>query len=82
MPELCSSLQAGAQVSGRQMIAIQDPFHFSEAPMVVSPDAFFIISLFDGNHSILDIQEQYTRRYGSILFSDRVRDIIEKLDSR
>lgn len=70
------------QVSGRQMIAIQDPLRFAENPMVVSPDAFFIIRLFDGNHSILDIQEQYTRKYGSILFSDRIREIIENLDEK
>lgn len=70
------------QISGREMIAIQDPLRISEKPMVVPPDAFFIISLFDGNHSILDIQEHYTRKFGSILFSDRVRDIIQKLDSK
>jgi len=70
------------QLSGRQMIAIQDPLRFSEKPMVISPDAFFIIRLLDGNHSILDIQEQYARKYGSILFSERIRDIIEKLDDK
>lgn len=70
------------QASGRQMIAFQDPLRFLEKPMLVSPEAFFIISLFDGNHSILDIQEKYTRRYGSILFSDRVREIISNLDSK
>jgi AmmeMemoRadiSam system protein B len=80
-PKLRSVSALAVQVSGRQMIAIQDPLRFSEKPVIVSPDAFFIISLFDGNHSILDIQEQYTRRYGTILFSDRVREIIRGLDS-
>jgi hypothetical protein len=64
------------------MIAIQDPLRFSDKPMVVSQDAFFIISMFDGDHSILDIQEKYSRRFGSIIFSDRIRDIIERLDSK
>jgi AmmeMemoRadiSam system protein B len=69
------------QASGKQMICIQDPLRFSESAVFVPPDVFFIISLFDGEHSILDIQEQYTRRYGGILFSDRVREIIGQLDS-
>ena len=73
------------KASGREMICIQDPLRFSEKPFLVFPDAFFIISLFDGNHTILDIldiQEHYARRFGTILFSERIQDIIEKLDSK
>ena len=81
-PKLRNVNAFAVQLSGQQMIAIQDPLRFSEKPVVVSQDAFFIISLFDGDHSILDIQEQYTRRFGSILFSDRVQEIIQKLDSK
>lgn len=68
------------QISGRQMIYIQDPLHFTEKPVIVTPEAFFVISLLDGNHSILDIQEKYTRHYGDIIFSDLVRGIISELD--
>lgn len=80
-PKLRNVSAFPVQVSGRQMVYIQDPLRFSENQVLVPLDAFFIISLFDGNHSILDIQEQYTRRYGTILFSDRVREIIQQLDS-
>jgi AmmeMemoRadiSam system protein B len=69
------------QVSGQQMILIQDPLHFSEKPVAVTQEVFFIISLFDGENSILDIQEQYTRKYGDILFSSRIKEIIGELDS-
>jgi AmmeMemoRadiSam system protein B len=81
-PRLRSISAFPVQLSGRPMMCLQDPLRLSEKPFIVSPDAFFIISLFDGNHSILDVQEQYTRKYGTILFSDRVRDIIQKLDSK
>ncbi len=80
-PKLRNVSAFPVQVSGRQMICIQDPLHLSQQPLIVSPDAFFVISFFDGDHSILDIQEQYARRYGGILFSDRVREIIQQLDS-
>ena len=80
-PKLRNVSAFPVQVSDRQMLYIQDPLRLSEEQVIVPLDAFFIISFFDGNHSILDIQEQYTRRYGDILFSDRVREIIQELDS-
>ncbi len=69
------------QVSGKQMICLQDPLRYSEETVFVPRDIFFIISLFDGEHSTLDIQEQYMRRFGDILFSDRVQEIIKQLDA-
>ena len=69
------------QVSGKQMICLQDPLRYSEETVFVPRDIFFIISLFDGEHSTLDIQEQYMRRFGDILFSDRVQEIIRQLDA-
>ena len=69
------------RVSGKEMICLRDPQKLSQDPLIVSQDVLYIISLFDGAHSILDIQEAYMRRYGDLLFSDRVRDIIEQLDA-
>ncbi len=63
------------------LICLRDPLGISERLICLPPELFFIVSLFDGNHSILDIQAAYTRRYGTLLFSDKVREIIEKLDS-
>ncbi|ODS31836.1 MAG: hypothetical protein SCARUB_03048 [Candidatus Scalindua rubra] len=47
---------------------------------MVPNNVFYIVSLFDGSHSILDIQAKYTQRYGDLLFSDNVQKIIQKLD--
>ena len=62
-------------------ICLRDPMGISDKLVYLSPDIFYIVSLFDGKHSILDIQTAYTRRFGNLLFSDRVRQIIEQLDS-
>jgi len=62
-------------------ICIRDPSGISDKIIFLSPDLFFIVSLFDGKHSILDIQAEYTRRFGIILFSEKVKDIINQLDS-
>ena len=63
------------------MVCLRDPAGFSDKLLFLPRDIFFIVILFDGEHSILDIQEAYTRRFGDILFSDKVREIIKKLDS-
>ncbi|MGQ9615208.1 MAG: AmmeMemoRadiSam system protein B [Spirochaetota bacterium] len=63
------------------LICLRDPMGISDKLIFLPHDLFFIVSLFDGNHSILDIQTAYTRRYGTLLFSSRIRELIEKLDS-
>jgi AmmeMemoRadiSam system protein B len=62
------------------MICLRDPQGFSDKILLLHPAAFFIVSLFDGRHSILDIQAAYTRRFGDLLFSDRIRELAAQLD--
>lgn len=69
------------EMNGRRMICLQDPLHFTENPVFVPENAFFIVSLFDGEHSVLDIQEQFMRRYGTLIMSDQIRKIINDLDA-
>ena len=38
-------------------------------------------TLFDGKHSVLDIQEAYTRKFGDLLFSSRMEEVLEQLDN-
>ena len=64
-----------------RMICLRDPGGFSDKILLLPPEAFFIISLFDGRHSILDIQAAFTRQFGDLLFSDKIRELIDQLDS-
>jgi len=41
---------------------------------------YFIVSLFDGQHSILDIQAEYMRRSGEFLFTEKIQEIISQLE--
>lgn len=63
------------------LICIRDPLGFSDKILVLGPEAVFVCSLFDGKHSLLDIQEEFTRRYGVLLFSDKIKEIINQLDT-
>jgi AmmeMemoRadiSam system protein B len=73
------SLEAVPAQNG--LICIRDPEGISEKHAFLPRDLIFIVSLFDGNHSILDIQTAFTRKYGELLFSSKVREIIETLDN-
>jgi len=69
-----------AEISGRQMICLRDPLSYSDQTLLVTESTFFIISLFDGKHSLLDIQVEYMRRYGDLLFRENIAEIVKQLD--
>lgn len=64
-----------------RMICLRDPEGFSDKILLLPTETFFIISHFDGHHSILDIQAAYTTQFGDLMFSDKIREIIDQLDS-
>jgi AmmeMemoRadiSam system protein B len=41
---------------------------------------YFIVSLFDGQHSILDIQAEYMRKFREFLYTEKLQEIISQLD--
>lgn len=70
------------RVRGQAMVCLRDPANFSQDVLLVPERVFFIISLFDGNNSLLDIQAAYMRRFGDMLFSHDLDQIIFQLDSK
>jgi len=72
--------QVEALAAQDNLICLRDLQGFSNKLLFVPQDIFFICTLFDGKHSIIDIQAEYTRKFGNLLFSDKVREIIDKLD--
>ena len=62
------------------MICLRDPQGFSDKLLLVPPALFYVVSLFDGRHTITDIQAAYASRFGELLFSEKVREIIDRLD--
>jgi AmmeMemoRadiSam system protein B len=68
------------QMSGQTLICLQDPQNISEKALFLPPPFYFIVSLFDGQHSVLDIQAEYMRRFGEFLFTEKIQEIIGALD--
>ena len=63
------------------LIGLRDPLGFSEQVLLLSPNVFFICTLFDGKHTVIDMQAEYTRRFGDLIFSDKINEIIDQLDN-
>ncbi len=70
------------QIQGQQVFCIQDPQGISKRAVFLPPPLFFIVSLFDGEHSILDIQAEYMRRFGELIYREKIEEIIEQLDAQ
>ncbi len=68
------------QHSGQNLLCLQDPQNISEKALFLSPPLYFIVSLFNGQHSILDIQTEYMRRFGAFLYKEKLDEIISQLD--
>ena len=68
------------QQSGKTWVCLQDPQNVSPGALFLPPPVYFIISHFDGQHSIVDIQAEYMRRFGDFLFTEKIEQIISQLD--
>ncbi len=68
------------EVSGKRYICLQDPLRLTEKTAYLPASVYFIYALLDGKHSLTDIQVAYMRQFGELIFTDKVRQIIEELD--
>jgi len=65
---------------GQQMILLRDPLQISQREVRVSPTTMMILSLFDGEHSIRDIQNDFARRTGRLLFTHEIQQLVVQMD--
>ncbi len=68
------------QMSGDTLICLQDPENISEKALFFSPHAYYVLTLFDGQHSTLDIQAEYMRQFGDFLYAEKLQEIVDQLD--
>jgi len=67
-------------MSEQTLFCLQDPQNIGEKALFLPPSLYFIVSLFDGQHSILDIEAEYMRRFGEFLFTEKIEEIIGQLE--
>ncbi len=68
------------EVEGEPRVCLRDPLGYSDKVIVVPYPVFFLLTLLDGTNSIQDIQTAFVKKYGQILFRERVEEIVRALD--
>ncbi len=66
--------------NGEQSIALRDPHNIAKNVLVLQMPAFFIATMFDGEHSVADIQEAFMRRFQQIVPLKSIQAVIDRLD--
>ncbi len=69
------------EVEQSTRIYIRDPLNYATEPLLLPYATYFIVSHFDGQHSLLDIQEAFSRQFGQVILRDQIQDIIDQLDT-
>jgi AmmeMemoRadiSam system protein B len=81
-PRLRNRLMAIPIRQGRTVyIALQDQEGLSRETLVLSQQAYFLVTLMDGSNSLVDIQAAYMRQFGRMLFREELEELILKLDT-
>lgn len=65
---------------GQTLVCLRDPSRLAPEPIVLGMGAYFLVTLFDGTNSVPDLQVAFTRRFGTILPSEQIRELIGALD--
>ena len=65
--------------SGQQFL-VRDPRRLSSQELLVPADVAFLLTQFDGTRTVREAQLSYVRRFGSLITTDTINDLLARLD--
>jgi AmmeMemoRadiSam system protein B len=65
---------------GKRVIAIRDPSGYTSSVLVLAGPLLEIVSLFDGEHTVVDAQAAVMRRHGELVTAAEIEAITSALD--
>ncbi len=65
---------------GQTMICLRDPMAIAPQPILLGMGGYFLLTLFDGQHSLSDLRQAYARQFGEVLAAGKLEELIEALD--
>ncbi len=80
-PRLRSLEAFPVEHEGQRMIGLRDPAGFTEEVVLLPIPLLDLVSLFDGEHSVAEIQAVLERRHGQAPSADQIADIVSRLDA-
>src|SRR4051794_35144563 len=81
LPRLRPAEAFPVDVDGRRFVCLRDPLRYAADPLLIPVPAYFILTLLDGRHTVVDVQEEFAKRFGSIVDAADVRAIVEMLET-
>jgi len=82
LPRLRSNLDfLPSPVPDRPGLVIRDPFHYSDATLIVPPGLVSCLEFFDGEHSSLDLREYLVRATGDLEVGEIEHHLTETLSA-
>lgn len=74
-------LEAYPHQEGNQtLIILRDPLQIGSQTLVVTPELYSVLHLFDGENDFLEIQAALTRQTGQLVFRENLEAIVDRLD--
>jgi AmmeMemoRadiSam system protein B len=67
--------------SKTRLVCLRDPLGYASQPIGLGIDAYYLVTLFDGNHSLEEIARSFARRFGEQIELGRLRELVNALDS-
>jgi hypothetical protein len=68
------------QHEGEQYVALRDPAGYTPSVVMLPPPLLELVALFDGEHSIVDIQAEIMKRHGELVTREHIEKLIAALD--
>src|SRR5579872_162648 len=65
---------------GQTYILLRDPTGIASEPILIGMGAYFLVTQMDGTNGRLDLQAAFARRFGDILPSEQIQQLIDALD--
>jgi len=81
LPKLRSIEAFPVDVEAKPLVCLRDPMRYAATPLLVPYPAFFILTLLDGRRSARDVQQAFTRQYGTSLDGGELDQLLATLDA-
>jgi AmmeMemoRadiSam system protein B len=65
---------------GRRVIALRDPAGYTESIVMLPGPLLEIVSLFDGEHTLVDVQAAVMKRHGELITAAEIESVVASLD--
>jgi AmmeMemoRadiSam system protein B len=65
---------------GQTFILLRDPTGIAPEPILIGMGAYFLVAQMDGTNEHLDLQAAFARRFGEIIPSEQIQELVEALD--